>query len=248
MSCWVRDSPVFTTSSCSTRGATLTPGTTASTQVRFALLFGSVLSLAQALTRAFRVPACRDGRAGVPDAQGGAGPGPTTGHRLLPEGQDTTNGSEGGPVTEGALPRRMLCNGVTWAWFVWWPQGRIQRDRRKERREDVTFIMGPPGIYSQLAVLHTIEGDEQEAEQAAREVLRQKERVLRGDVPFEVLYGAAGYLYALLFVKAHAPELIPASAIEEVVAHIFNKAEQHGPEYVSRASIHPLPSIPPSTH
>lgn len=44
-------------------------------------------------------------------------------------------------------------------------------------------------------------------------------------LPSELLFGHAGYLYALLFVNCHAPGAVEDTLIEEVQQHVYVTGE-----------------------
>jgi len=102
-------------------------------------------------------------------------------------------------------------------------------ERRRHKREYFTFIMGSPGIYAQLAVLEQELGHEEAMQEAIRNVLAMEKRVLEGSYPYEILYGSAGYLYTLLFLKHHIPDSVPKAAIQRVIELIISRAE-NGPQ------------------
>ncbi|XP_046846106.1 lanC-like protein 2 [Xenia sp. Carnegie-2017] len=80
----------------------------------------------------------------------------------------------------------------------------IEGDLRRLSRRRVTFLCGDSGILSIAAVLYAKLGQKQKSDECLS-ALCSLHRDIGDDLslPDELLYGKAGYLYSLLFVKTH---------------------------------------------
>ncbi|XP_032831362.2 lanC-like protein 2 isoform X1 [Petromyzon marinus] len=83
----------------------------------------------------------------------------------------------------------------------------------------VSFLCGDAGPLALGAVVHHKLGNADDSRECVRQLLELKSSVvaLESDVPDEVLYGRAGFLFALLYVRAElGEEAVPAGVIDEV--------------------------------
>ena len=73
-------------------------------------------------------------------------------------------------------------------------QSALEARLRRGHRDDVSFIMGGPGIYAQIAVVETLLGKQTAAAEAIERVLSYAHMLLKPDstYPYEILYGTAG--------------------------------------------------------
>lgn len=132
-------------------------------------------------------------------------------------------------------------------------QAALERDLRKGHREEISFILGTPGIYCQLALLKELQGKPQtEIRECVVRVLDLAHLFLdhhqhkptrththththKHEYPYEILYGVSGYLTALLYLKENiAWESVPDTLIQACVDHIMagaieNEKEGKGP-------------------
>ncbi|XKL65757.1 hypothetical protein PGB90_009177 [Kerria lacca] len=97
-------------------------------------------------------------------------------------------------------------------------------------RDRVSFLNGDAGILALAAVLYHKSNDHSKTASCLQKLLTcSKYTVLSesdSSVPDELLYGRAGYLYALLFVRKNLPSRhIPESLIAEVVNAIINSGK-----------------------
>lgn len=120
-------------------------------------------------------------------------------------------------------------------------QAMLEQRLRHGGREDITFILGTPGVYAPLAILRKVMGKPVAASQECiQRVLdlshlflhqipssfpHQHHQHRQHAYPFEILYGAAGYLTSLLYLKEYFPDQIPESLMRAVVDHIVAGAE-----------------------
>jgi hypothetical protein len=135
-------------------------------------------------------------------------------------------------------------------------QAMLERRLRQGGREDITFILGTPGVYAPLAVLRKLMGKSGAASQECiQRVLDLSQLFLHQAAsssphqhhhyPFEILYGAAGYLTSLLYLKEHFPDQISETLVRAVIDHIVGGAEDgpggaflwawHGKHYLGAA-------------
>ncbi|PIN22727.1 Lanthionine synthetase C-like protein 1 [Handroanthus impetiginosus] len=88
----------------------------------------------------------------------------------------------------------------------------------------VTFICGQAGVYALGAVVAHHHGDEQLCQQY---VMKFKEIKLSKDLPDELLYGRAGFLWASSFLNKNIGEnTIPSTRMRSVVDEIIKSGRQ----------------------
>lgn len=87
----------------------------------------------------------------------------------------------------------------------------------------VTFL-GPrsvhAGVYTLAAAIFAKRGDASRAQASGRKVLELLPLALSGSAADEVLYGRAGYLSCLLFLRRHAGEVVEVR--QEVLRRVFD--------------------------
>lgn len=81
-----------------------------------------------------------------------------------------------------------------------------------------TFLCGAAGPLAIGAVLYSHLGQEHKAGELVQRLkdLFLEHKVAFRDLPSELLYGHAGYLYALLFANSHLPGAVEEKLIDEV--------------------------------
>lgn len=81
-----------------------------------------------------------------------------------------------------------------------------------------TFLCGAAGPLALGAVVHAHLGNMEDANTCVTRLkdIYVKNKPLFTKLPSELLFGHAGYLYALLFVNCHLPSAVEDSLIEEV--------------------------------
>jgi lantibiotic modifying enzyme len=135
-------------------------------------------------------------------------------------------------------------------------QATLEGRLRQGRHEDISFILGTPGVYAPLAVLRRLQGKSNDAVEACIQrvldlaplFLNQTHHHPRRQHPhyeFEILYGESGYLTSLLYLNSNFPGRIPDQLLSEVTDHIISGAEEgpggallwawHGKEYLGAA-------------
>ncbi|XP_017885838.1 lanC-like protein 2 isoform X2 [Ceratina calcarata] len=100
---------------------------------------------------------------------------------------------------------------------------RICIDKFRHKRE-ITFLTGVVGPLTMGAVVFHSQGYRDEAQNAISKVKTLSSLVLNesSDLPDELLYGRAGYLFALLFLNSHiSPAPIEDELIKQVIALII---------------------------
>ncbi|GLJ13670.1 hypothetical protein SUGI_0217870 [Cryptomeria japonica] len=89
-------------------------------------------------------------------------------------------------------------------------------------REYVTFICGQAGVYALGAVAAKYSGDQQLQEHYLNLFKKIPKQLDSYDVPYELLYGRAGFLWAVAFLnKYFEVETIPSSITDHVVNDIL---------------------------
>eukprot|EP01069_Polyplicarium_translucidae_P007304 Polyplicarium_translucidae@DN3087_c0_g1_i12.p1 len=116
---------------------------------------------------------------------------------------------------------------------------RILGHCKDQPKENVTFLVGEPGIWALLTALGNRLGKHVEVEEACREILSWVKDVSRLDPDIcEQLYGRAGYLHCIYFVreKLQRPEFGGAEA-RKIIVEIL----QTGLANAARPEYKPLP-------
>ncbi|XP_041101171.1 lanC-like protein 2 isoform X3 [Polyodon spathula] len=105
----------------------------------------------------------------------------------------------------------------------------VKRTMRNLNGRRVTFLCGDAGPLAVGAVVHHKQKNAAEEKECITKLLQLHRTVVSSDsdLPDELLYGRAGYLYALLYVnKGIGPETIPESNIKEVVDAILESGKK----------------------
>lgn len=103
----------------------------------------------------------------------------------------------------------------------------------------VSFLCGDPGPLAICSVLYHKTGRQGQAQELLKKLQKMKDPVLSrsSDMPDELLYGRAGYLFALLFAQKHMGEAcIEKSVIKNVAETILISGQE-----LSKAEGHPCP-------
>ncbi|XP_075969555.1 lanC-like protein 2 [Anticarsia gemmatalis] len=116
----------------------------------------------------------------------------------------------------------------------------IDLDRLKGRR--ISFLCGDAGPLAIATIISYKLGSRRPESLPDYKTLAQNLMSLislLNDSPDELLYGKAGYLYALLFVNKHihGKELIPAIHIEKVISSIVRSGKQFSLEMKSESPL-----------
>ena len=92
----------------------------------------------------------------------------------------------------------------------------------------LTFLCGAGGPLAVGAVIYNQLGDNDKAAECVGKLkqlfIEQKSSFAK--LPSELLFGHSGYLYALLFIRAHLPKLVEDSLIVEVATMILDIGEK----------------------
>ncbi|XP_069067604.1 lanC-like protein 2 isoform X2 [Pleurodeles waltl] len=87
----------------------------------------------------------------------------------------------------------------------------------------VTFLCGDAGPLAVGAVVHHKLQNEKESKDCITKLLQLHKSVVNpdGDLPDELLYGRAGYLYALLYLNTEiSPDTVPQETIKEPLSNL----------------------------
>ncbi|MBN3307362.1 LANC2 protein, partial [Amia calva] len=109
----------------------------------------------------------------------------------------------------------------------------VKRTLRNLNGRRVTFLCGDAGPLAVGAVVHHKLKNEAESQECLTKLLQLQRVVIssESDLPDELLYGRAGYLYALLYVNSEiGPETVPESTIAEVVDTILESGKNMSKE------------------
>eukprot|EP00062_Callorhinchus_milii_P012588 gi/632959781/ref/XP_007895817.1/ PREDICTED: lanC-like protein 2 [Callorhinchus milii] len=104
----------------------------------------------------------------------------------------------------------------------------VKRTLRNLNGRKVTFLCGDAGPLAVGAVVHHKLKNETESLDCIKKLLHLHRSVvsLDSEIPDELLYGRAGYLYALLYVNAEiGPDIVPQTNIKEVVNAIIESGK-----------------------
>ena len=91
----------------------------------------------------------------------------------------------------------------------------------------LTFLCGDGGVLALAAVLYTLCDNTAVARHCTQGLQTLSELALTDRMmSSELMYGCAGYLYALLFVKHYLPDSIDDRLITRVASHIISKGKE----------------------
>jgi len=106
---------------------------------------------------------------------------------------------------------------------------RIRRRSAKGGRQRISFLCGEAGVFALLAAVFTSQGSVQNAQKWAEKLsLMSKAALDPRRHPDELLYGRAGYLYSLLFVRSHCGQIVDEFLIKTVAEVILNQGKTLG--------------------
>ena len=101
----------------------------------------------------------------------------------------------------------------------------ISRTLAQLPKGPVTFLCGSPGPLAVGAIVFNLLGRSNDASHCVSSLVNIASDVIKdAKLPNELLYGRAGYLYALLFVNNYMPGTIKETLIEEVhvCTYVYN--------------------------
>uniref|UniRef100_T1IB17 Lanthionine synthetase c-like protein 1 n=2 Tax=Rhodnius prolixus TaxID=13249 RepID=T1IB17_RHOPR len=84
---------------------------------------------------------------------------------------------------------------------------------------DISFLLGDAGPLALGALIYTKENNSEEVENLISRLLKLPERV--SNYPDELLYGRAGYIFALLFLRKHLGNVIPEDYLKKQLNHLI---------------------------
>lgn len=98
---------------------------------------------------------------------------------------------------------------------------------QKLSRRDLTFLCGDTGPLAVSALVANERGNNEEAKSFVKYILALLPSVLdaAGDLPNEMLYGRAGYLYSLLLIKTHITTTL---ITDEILRNVINVIIESG--------------------
>ncbi|XP_072535488.1 lanC-like protein 2 [Salminus brasiliensis] len=104
----------------------------------------------------------------------------------------------------------------------------VKRTLRNLNGRRVTFLCGDAGPLAVGAVVHHRLNNQADSKECITKLLQLQRSVISpdSDVPDELLYGRAGYLYALLYInKEIGPDTVDESTISKVVTAILESGK-----------------------
>ncbi|KAF3796216.1 LanC-like protein [Nymphaea thermarum] len=97
----------------------------------------------------------------------------------------------------------------------------------RRMREDVTFICGQAGVYALGAAAAKLMGDQALVDDYLTLFKEIPKRMDSFDVPYELLYGRAGYLWACTFLNEHIGEgTIPFTLTDPIVKDVIKEGRR----------------------
>ncbi|XP_054847960.1 lanC-like protein 2 [Eublepharis macularius] len=105
----------------------------------------------------------------------------------------------------------------------------VKRILRNLNGRRVTFLCGDAGPLAVGAVVYHKLDNDIESKECVTKLLQLQKIVLSpdSDLPDELLYGKAGYLYALLYLNTEiGPDTVPQSVIKEVIDSIIESGKK----------------------
>uniref|UniRef100_A0A8V0XU90 LanC-like protein 2 n=1 Tax=Gallus gallus TaxID=9031 RepID=A0A8V0XU90_CHICK len=109
----------------------------------------------------------------------------------------------------------------------------VKRILRNLSGRRVTFLCGDAGPLAVGAVVYHVLKNESESKECVARLLQLQRTVISMDaeLPDELLYGRAGYLYALLYLNTEiASDTVPQSIIKEVIDAIIESGKNFSKE------------------
>ena len=92
-----------------------------------------------------------------------------------------------------------------------------------------TFLYDHTGIHALAAAIFSAFGDHSKASHQLSLLLGYLPSALDGSAANEILYGRAGYLFCLLFVRSHvAKELLEGVGLESAMRKVFDAIIKSG--------------------
>uniref|UniRef100_A0A8C3R4H4 LanC-like protein 2 n=1 Tax=Cyanoderma ruficeps TaxID=181631 RepID=A0A8C3R4H4_9PASS len=109
----------------------------------------------------------------------------------------------------------------------------VKRILRNLNGRRVTFLCGDAGPLAVGAVVYHKLKNDSESKECVAKLLQLQRTVISTDseLPDELLYGRAGYLYALLYLNTEiGPDTVPQSVIKEVIDAIIESGKNFSKE------------------
>lgn len=100
----------------------------------------------------------------------------------------------------------------------------IDKALTRVKGDDISFLLGDAGPLAMGAVIYHKLQDSGQLNDLIKRLLELPQKVT--SPPFEVLYGYAGYLYALLYLKKEIGPVVPDYAIKQTIQVIINGGRQ----------------------
>ena len=92
-----------------------------------------------------------------------------------------------------------------------------------------TSLYDHTGIHALAAAIFSVSGDHSKASHHLSLLLGYLPSALDGSAADEILYGRAGYLFCLLFVRSHvAKELLEGIGLESAMRKVFDAIIKSG--------------------
>ncbi|CAF3990803.1 unnamed protein product [Rotaria sordida] len=102
----------------------------------------------------------------------------------------------------------------------------------------ISFLCGDPGPLAIAAVIYCKSGDQKASDQCIQKILSMKRNALSHSNPDEYLYGRAGYLYTLMFLRREiGHHVIDAQHITDIFEAIIKSGEKYARQTGSRSPL-----------
>ena len=102
----------------------------------------------------------------------------------------------------------------------------------------VTFLCGDSGPLAIGAVIYHQLGDQKTVDKCIEKIVSMRSNALRSSTPDEYLYGRAGYLYALMFLRKEiGPQVVDTQLITDVFQTMIKSGEKYAREIHSQSPL-----------
>lgn len=121
---------------------------------------------------------------------------------------------------------------------------------KKPSKDCNSFFQGDSGIYVFACLLHMYNKDAANFEKYFSKLINLRSITDSGDCECEILYGSAGYLYSLLFLKKYSDNFLSkeqTALLDKTIIDIFNNVLKTGMDYMKaykwqKCLLYPFPS------
>ncbi|UJR27908.1 hypothetical protein I4U23_009169 [Adineta vaga] len=122
--------------------------------------------------------------------------------------------------------------------YKWKAKSLIDSSLEQLHGKRVSFLAGDPGPLAIAAVIYNDLGDEKMVKKCIDKIVSIKDDALSNSKPDEYLYGRAGYLYALMFIRKEiGSDVIDKQLVIDVFESIIKSGEKYAKESGSKSPL-----------